>query len=136
MCIPRNTCEAPNVITPVNGGVTSTCTCAAGYISNGAGGCVLASSARARMSRKQKKAVVPKHPHAARAVAAHQEVFRPLAGAAVATPKTSERIKNSCPTGETACALPSGGFECLDVTSSLMSCEFRLTLMSYRLGRS
>lgn len=125
VCIPRNTCQAPNVITPVGNGLTSTCTCAAGYVSNGAGGCVLATSARARMSRKQKKAVVPKHPHAARAVAAHQEVFRPLVDA-VASPKTSERIKNSCPTGETACALPSGGFECLDVTSSLMSCEWLL----------
>lgn len=125
VCIPRSTCTAPNTIVTSDGGITSTCQCATGYLPNGAGGCVLAPSQRARMSRKQKKALVPRHPHAAKA--GHQEVLaaRPVPAKVIAaSPRVEKDVKPTCPNGETACPLTSGGFECLDVASSLMSCEY------------
>ncbi|KAM0791463.1 hypothetical protein ACM66B_005916 [Microbotryomycetes sp. NB124-2] len=137
-CVPTDSCPPPNVLQPLPSDPRKAeCVCAPGYVSNGAGGCVLIPSARARMHRK--KSVVATGPHAARAQRVArapqptQEVFiaKPapvdLPAPAAAVPATpvkanSTTDKFSCPNGETACPLKSGGFECLDVTSSLTSC--------------
>ncbi|GAA5999983.1 hypothetical protein JCM10207_006002 [Rhodosporidiobolus poonsookiae] len=102
-CVPNSNCAPPNVLTAT--GSTATCTCAAGYVSDGAGGCVLTPSARARRAR-------------------HRRSFPYKHGQEVFAPQSSEQIKPafSCPDGETACRLPSGGFECIDTETSLNSC--------------
>ncbi|GAA5862728.1 hypothetical protein JCM8547_003527 [Rhodosporidiobolus lusitaniae] len=103
-CVATTDCPAPNTLVQDATGTTFTCQCAAGYISNGAGGCVLTPSARARAAR-------------------HRRAFPPKHGQAVFAPQTSEsRPAYTCPDGETACPLPSGGFECIDTTTSLNSC--------------
>ncbi|KAK4056767.1 hypothetical protein OIO90_002319 [Microbotryomycetes sp. JL221] len=138
-CKPNDTCPPPNVLVPLPSDPRKAeCQCAPGYVTDGAGGCVLIPSARARMHRKKN---VVAHPHAARAARqaraprpqATQEVFvaKPApvevaVPAGVAQPPTpvsnATTDKFSCPNGETACPLKSGGFECLDVSSSLTSC--------------
>ncbi|CEQ42470.1 SPOSA6832_04299 [Sporobolomyces salmonicolor] len=92
-------CVSPNVYT--SEGTYSVCTCAAGYRDNGAGGCALAPSARARSRRSVK---LP-----------GQEAFFPQSS------ESRAKAGMSCPDGETACPLTSGGFECID-TTSLDSC--------------
>ncbi|GAA5820565.1 hypothetical protein JCM11251_003051 [Rhodosporidiobolus azoricus] len=101
VCVPNSNCPPPNVLT--SSGTSATCSCAAGYISDGAGGCVLTPSARARAAR-------------------HRRSFPIKHGQAVFAPQTSEKPAYTCPDGETACPLPSGGFECIDTTTSLNSC--------------
>ncbi|GAA6028456.1 hypothetical protein JCM8097_007037 [Rhodosporidiobolus ruineniae] len=100
-CVPNSNCPAPNVLSSVN--TYAVCTCAAGYVSDGAGGCVLTPSARARAAR-------------------HRRSFPIKHGQAVFAPQSSEKPSWTCPDGETACPLPSGGFECIDTATSLNSC--------------
>ncbi|GAA5931783.1 hypothetical protein JCM1841_006738 [Sporobolomyces salmonicolor] len=98
-CAPFADCLSPNVYT--SEGTYSICTCAAGYRDNGNGGCGLAPSARARSRRSVK---LP-----------GQEAFFPQSS------ESRAKAAMSCPDGETACPLTSGGFECID-TTSLDSC--------------
>ncbi|GAA5913297.1 hypothetical protein JCM5296_006966 [Sporobolomyces johnsonii] len=98
-CAPFSDCVSPNVYT--SQGTHSVCACAAGYKDNGVGGCALSPSAHARSRRAVK---LP-----------GQDVFLPQSSEARA------KAAMSCPDGETACPLPSGGFECID-TTSLDSC--------------
>lgn len=116
VCVPRVICAPPNILTPISDGIKSTCTCAAGYKSDGNGGCVLGATGRARLTRSMMKRVVPAHPHAARpGGAAHKKIVK---GRSL----VDQAREQLYPFGETACPLSSGGFECLDVTSSLVSC--------------
>ncbi|GAA5973809.1 hypothetical protein JCM21900_001038, partial [Sporobolomyces salmonicolor] len=98
-CAPFADCVSPN--TYISEGTYSTCNCAAGYMDNGNGGCALAPSARARSRRSVK---LP-----------GQEAFFPQSS------ESRAKAAMSCPGGETACPLASGGFECID-TTSLDSC--------------
>ncbi|GJN90836.1 hypothetical protein Rhopal_003850-T1 [Rhodotorula paludigena] len=120
-CVPNSNCPPPNVLT--QSGEFSVCTCATGFISDGAGGCVcpagyvqstttgqcvLPPSGRARARHRRGLA---NKPHGRRG----QQVFAPATSEGLVT-------KAHCPDGETACPLPSGGFECIDTTNSLTSC--------------
>lgn len=102
-CIANSRCPAPNTLTSTS--TSATCICAAGYISDGAGGCVLTPSARVRAAR-------------------HRRSFPMHHGQAVFAPSTSESRAPAfaCPDNETACPLQSGGFECIDTSSSLSAC--------------
>ncbi|KPV74981.1 uncharacterized protein RHOBADRAFT_53896 [Rhodotorula graminis WP1] len=102
-CVPNTNCPAPNVL--VNNGQYSTCQCASGFVSDGAEGCVaVGPSARARS----------RHRRALNAMPHGQDVFAPKS--------SGGRAANACPRGETACPTASGGFECIDTSSSLTSC--------------
>ncbi|BGP32462.1 hypothetical protein JCM10296v2_004243 [Rhodotorula toruloides] len=108
ICAPNSGCAPPNTLTDL--GTYSVCTCAPGYLPDGAGGCILTPSGRARSRHRRQFGTLPHR--------RSQDVFGP---------KSSERLVQgdaslSCPDGETACPLPSGGFECVDTTNSLTSC--------------
>lgn len=104
-CVPNTNCPAPNVITSVGNGQFQTCTCADGFVSDGANGCVaVGPSARARARHRRALNAIP---HA-------QDVFAPKS--------SGGRAQHTCPDGETACPTASGGFECIDTTTSLTSC--------------
>lgn len=108
-CVPNTNCPPPNVLTQA--GEYSVCTCANGFISDGAGGCVcpagyvqspttgqcvLPPSGRARARHRRGLA---NKPHGRRG----QQVFAPATSEGLVT-------KAHCPDGETACPLPSGAF--------------------------
>ncbi|SCV71920.1 BQ2448_4614 [Microbotryum intermedium] len=111
-CVSVGNCPAPNVITPTGSG-NSFCKCVSPFVSNGGNGCVLASTMSARSRRKVKKWI--SHPHAAQA---SQEVLSSKpSGLQPINPEVE-----TCPDGEKACRLRTGGFECIDTTNALTAC--------------
>ncbi|GAA5958647.1 hypothetical protein JCM8115_000308 [Rhodotorula mucilaginosa] len=109
-CLPVSSCPSPNTLTS-NGDGTFTCNCVAPYMVNSSGVCVLGASQRAR-SRSRR------HDRTAREFGKRSHG----AGQQVYAPAPSEESHVSCPEGETACPLASGGFECVDTTNSLTAC--------------
>ncbi|BGP55692.1 hypothetical protein JCM8202v2_003299 [Rhodotorula sphaerocarpa] len=108
VCLPASLCPAPNTVDPT----TNTCSCVSPYQSNGSGGCVLAGSqrARSRRHRQQRRDFGKGH-------GAGQQVYAPASSEG-----GNASSQMSCPRGETACPLASGGFECVDTTNSLSAC--------------
>lgn len=119
MCVPETNCAPPNTIEGAGNGVF-VCNCAAGQVSDGMGGCKpQTASARARSrSRRASHDRIAKSQHVARAPSPAQVAFKGSMERVV----RKSNAKPACPTGETACPLSSGGFECIDTASSLTSC--------------
>ncbi|GAA5983201.1 hypothetical protein JCM10908_000193 [Rhodotorula pacifica] len=109
-CLPINSCTSPNVLTDNNDG-TFTCTCVSPYQLNSNGVCTLGGSQRARSRSRRHERQAREFGN--RAHGAGQQVYAPSA---------SGETNMSCPEGETACPLASGGFECIDITNSLTAC--------------
>ncbi|SCZ88662.1 BZ3500_MvSof-1268-A1-R1_Chr2-1g04556 [Microbotryum saponariae] len=111
-CVKISDCPSPNVITPTGSG-NSFCKCVSPFVSNGGNGCVMPSTMSARSRRKVKKWI--SHPHAAQA---SQDVLS--SNPSVLPPIDPEA--ETCPDGEKACRLKTGGFECIDATNALTAC--------------
>ncbi|KDE08877.1 hypothetical protein MVLG_00974 [Microbotryum lychnidis-dioicae p1A1 Lamole] len=111
-CVKISDCPSPNVITPTGSG-NSFCKCVSPFVSNGGNGCVMPSTMSARSRRKVKKWI--SHPHAAQA---SQDV---LSSNPSALPPIDPEAE-TCPDGEKACRLKTGGFECIDTTNALTAC--------------
>ncbi|POY70456.1 hypothetical protein BMF94_6524 [Rhodotorula taiwanensis] len=104
-CLPASSCPSPNTVNPT----LNVCVCVAGFVSDGAGACIaIGASGRARSRRHHQRRDFGKAGH--------------LAGQQVYAPATAGAASASCPRGETACPLASGGFECVDTTNSLTAC--------------
>ncbi|GAA5901019.1 uncharacterized protein JCM6883_004724 [Sporobolomyces salmoneus] len=99
VCVPDNACRSSGGRLQHNRDGTSTCQCGPGRVSGPGGVCVLVPSARARANRKMARSQIT-----------------------LDYPSVDGDDHLKCPEMERACPLPSGGYECLDVTSTLDSC--------------
>ncbi|GAA5955450.1 hypothetical protein JCM21900_002051 [Sporobolomyces salmonicolor] len=101
-CLPNNGCTSTGGKVVSLGDGTSECQCASPYVSNGSGGCALPASARSRNRNRTARSQLTLDSRGAQVIG-------------------DDELK--CPDGERACPIGSdGGWECLDVTTSLDSC--------------
>ncbi|GAA5872203.1 hypothetical protein JCM3774_002293 [Rhodotorula dairenensis] len=108
-CLPTNAC-APDALVS-NGNGAFTCNCLLPSRLNADGVCVLGASQRARSRSRRHERTAREFGNKGHGTG--QKVYAPAA---------SGEAHMSCPEGETACPLASGGFECIDTTNSLTAC--------------